>query len=266
MRKFNQRFPKSLLATVMCGCASIFHAPVDEEGTSFSSTNYIEPRSFSADVALNILRVDPESMKPDPRFAPQPILNRDLASTNNVPINDRQNDSTPAQQGTGSPDLSKVVAVPKQGTLINHTVTKTDTLMKLAFRYKGNVYRWKEIYHLNQALIPDFNKLKAGTVLKIYATRQNMPRPPGHPYHIIWGDSLIKISDKVYGTKHKWKSIWHNNQLLIKNPNKIYAGFNLYYRGDKVPTHPTQRPIFRMPASSDQKTSSALPIPLNKSL
>ena len=28
----------------------------------------------------------------------------------------------------------------------------------------------------------------------------------------------------------KWKKLWENNKALIKDPNKIYAGFYLYYQ------------------------------------
>jgi hypothetical protein len=46
------------------------------------------------------------------------------------------------------------------------------------------------------------------------------------------GDTLGKISKRVYGTVERWKEIWKNNEKLIKDPNKIYAGFTLYYVPD----------------------------------
>ena len=50
--------------------------------------------------------------------------------------------------------------------------------------------------------------------------------------HLRTGDTLGKISNNVYGTFSKWQSIWNNNRPLIKDPNKIYAGFTLYYLED----------------------------------
>jgi len=51
----------------------------------------------------------------------------------------------------------------------------------------------------------------------------------GEKYLIKVGDTLGLISNEVYGTKAKWKKLWENNRQLIKNPNRIFAGFNLYY-------------------------------------
>ncbi len=51
----------------------------------------------------------------------------------------------------------------------------------------------------------------------------------GERYLIKRGDTLGTISGDVYGTRAKWKKLWENNRQLIKDPNKIYAGFSLYY-------------------------------------
>ena len=53
--------------------------------------------------------------------------------------------------------------------------------------------------------------------------------PEGLPYLIRTGDTLGIISTSVYQTSRKWKMIWENNRPLIKDPNKIFAGFTLYY-------------------------------------
>ena len=42
--------------------------------------------------------------------------------------------------------------------------------------------------------------------------------------------TLGSISHTVYGSTRKWKKLWENNRQLIKDPNKIYAGFYLYYQ------------------------------------
>ena len=43
-------------------------------------------------------------------------------------------------------------------------------------------------------------------------------------YEVKKGDTLQKISDKVYGTTKKWKKIYDYNSDVLKNPNKIYPG------------------------------------------
>ena len=57
-------------------------------------------------------------------------------------------------------------------------------------------------------------------------------RPEGRPYLIKRGDTLSKISKYVYSTFRRWRDIWNNNRPLIKNPNKIFSGFTVYYIPD----------------------------------
>jgi hypothetical protein len=70
----------------------------------------------------------------------------------------------------------------------------------------------------------------AGTVLKLEkpATPVTIERN-GERYLIKGGDTLGTISNEVYGTTAKWRKLWDNNRQLIHNPNRIYAGFYLYY-------------------------------------
>jgi Uncharacterized protein containing LysM domain len=46
-------------------------------------------------------------------------------------------------------------------------------------------------------------------------------------YVVQKGDTLQKISEKVYGTIKKWKKIFDYNSDSLKNPNKIYPGQKL---------------------------------------
>jgi hypothetical protein len=61
------------------------------------------------------------------------------------------------------------------------------------------------------------------------------------------GDTLARISNDVYGTPRKWKKIWEHNKPWIPNPNRIFAGFYLYYTGGKNPEdieqHEEQNPV-----------------------
>lgn len=58
---------------------------------------------------------------------------------------------------------------------------------------------------------------------------ESVSNTDGTPYLIKRGDTLGLISDDVYGTTKKWRKIWENNRKLIKDANRIYAGFYLYY-------------------------------------
>jgi hypothetical protein len=40
---------------------------------------------------------------------------------------------------------------------------------------------------------------------------------------------LAGIADEVYGRKMKYKKLQGYNRKLIKNPNRIFAGFTIFY-------------------------------------
>ena len=76
-------------------------------------------------------------------------------------------------------------------------------------------------------------------------------------------NTLGTISNDVYGTTHKWKRLWENNRQLIKDPNRIYAGFYLFYQpegkltNEVVPAEPSAKNVssaeeVRTPASAKQ--------------
>lgn len=111
----------------------------------------------------------------------------------------------------------------------NYIVKKGDTLMKISFAKYGNVYKWQKIFKANQQKISNFNQLRPGTELEIEGDTYVVIEKNGHPYLIRKNDTLLKISGQVYGDIKKWPLIWKNNKQLIHDPNKIYAGFTLYY-------------------------------------
>ena len=110
-----------------------------------------------------------------------------------------------------------------------YVVKNGDTLMKISFAKYGNVYKWKNILNSNKDKIVDFNKLTAGTELTIEGDEYVVVEKNGRPYLIRKNDTLVKISNTVYGDIKKWPLLWKNNRQLIHDPNKIYAGFTLYY-------------------------------------
>jgi nucleoid-associated protein YgaU len=119
---------------------------------------------------------------------------------------------------------------PSEGT--SYTVKAGDTLMRISWEQYGTLFRWREIYQVNKARIADPNHVPPGTLLELPAEGRNPAAAAEHngeQYLIVKGDTLGRISNKVYGTLAKWKMIWENNRQLIRDPNKIYAGFYLYY-------------------------------------
>lgn len=165
-----------------------------------------------------------------------PPDNAELANPNpeQTQTGDQVLDSLPAEQA--QPPAPPVEPMHTEsastgGEMMDYTVQKGDTLMQIAFETLGDLNQWRSIYEGNQSAIQNPNRLVAGTALKI-------PRPSspvvidrnGEKYLIKTGDTLGTISSDVYGTPKKWKRIYENNRQLIRDPNKIYAGFYLYYQ------------------------------------
>ncbi|MDO9182528.1 MAG: LysM peptidoglycan-binding domain-containing protein [Bacteriovorax sp.] len=118
------------------------------------------------------------------------------------------------------------------GKIKTYKVHKGETLMQIAFKIYGDVSKWKEIKELNGSKISLNSALRSNMELKYTApAREFVWNPEGSPYMIKTGETLGTISNSVYQTPKKWKHIWENNKPLIKNPNVIYAGFTLYYKG-----------------------------------
>lgn len=122
------------------------------------------------------------------------------------------------------------VIISDAGSTKQYTVQKNETLMLIAFKLYGNYERWKEIADQNRDALNGTTNIKEGMVLNYIAPAEEFVwNPQGLPYLIRTGDTLGGISKQVYTTVNKWKLIWDNNRPLIKDPNKIYAGFTLYY-------------------------------------
>ena len=133
-----------------------------------------------------------------------------------------------------SPQAKRVGGTPRSnpgtGQFTQYSVRTGDTLMKIAFETYGDVYQWRKIYEDNRDRIKDPNSVPSGTQLKLDqpSSAVSISRN-GDKYQIQSGDTLAAIADNIYGKREKWKKIWENNKQLIKNPNRIFAGFYLYY-------------------------------------
>jgi LysM repeat protein len=151
--------------------------------------------------------------------------------------------SMPQENAQASADTSLDSSVPSSassadpvpaagtGEMASYSVQKGDTLMKIAFNVYGDIARWKQVYDLNKDSLQNHSILKVGASLKYEkpAMEPTVERN-GDPYLIKTGDSLGKIADDIYAKRNKWKKLYENNRTLIKDPNRIYAGFYLYYQ------------------------------------
>jgi nucleoid-associated protein YgaU len=105
-----------------------------------------------------------------------------------------------------------------------------ETLMMIAFKIYGDYMKWKEIADLNKEMFDHRYVIKKGMMLKFKVPQTEFKwTPKGEPYLIDRGETLSLISQKVYDTANKWKKIYNNNRPLIRHPDKIFAGFTIYY-------------------------------------
>lgn len=111
----------------------------------------------------------------------------------------------------------------------SYIVNKNDTLMKIAFEIYGDYEKWRVIKNSNLEKIDDANIIKEGMTLTFPEPDEKFfQNKKGDPYLIKSGDTLTSISKNIYGSSRHWKAIWKNNKSLIKDPNKIFAGFTIY--------------------------------------
>ncbi|WBA83379.1 LysM peptidoglycan-binding domain-containing protein [Endozoicomonas sp. GU-1] len=110
-----------------------------------------------------------------------------------------------------------------------YTVNQNDTLMKIAFEIYGDYEQWIVIKNANSEKIDPENVIKQGVTLTFpEPTDKFVQSKKGDPYLIKRGDTLASIARNTYGSSRHWKAIWKNNTRLIKDPDKIFAGFTIY--------------------------------------
>jgi nucleoid-associated protein YgaU len=164
--------------------------------------------------------------------------------------------------GSKSPSFSK----DGEGEFVSYRVQSGDTLMRIAFEQYGDLFAWKKIYEANKDVISDPNRLPKGVTLKLSKGSGMGPIGRGDERYLIkWGDTLGTISDDIYGTPKKWRKLYEQNSSWIKDPNKIYAGFYLYYsltpeerqEADRIKATKSVAPMAKAKSSSSREPSSA---------
>lgn len=165
-----------------------------------------EPQTMTADAA------------PPAGDAPAPVAD-----------NSGMSEAPPSMNET-APAPSNVVEAPPAGAgNATYAVERGDTLMLIAFKVYGDVFQWRKILADNTDRISDPSHLAAGTQLRVDNEAADDYYNGFERYLIKHGDTLGLISNDIYGTKRKWKKLWRMNDRMIKDPNRIYAGFFLRY-------------------------------------
>jgi len=138
------------------------------------------------------------------------------------------------------PALPSVPSIPFLNAKKKESTKKITTTQAAKDGNKGYV---KKNQFPEQRLMPAAREQKGITRLGGASTSTRMPRvvyqssKPASAktkslkeeafYVVKKGDTLQKISDKVYGTTKRWKNIYEANRKVLKSPNKIKPGQKL---------------------------------------
>jgi nucleoid-associated protein YgaU len=179
-----------------------------------------------------------------------------------MPANSPSFDAPPSMNETAAPssapvaqeDHSAPTAPATGGGSELYEVKSGDTLMKVAFMVYGDVYQWRKILEANADRISDPARLVKGTQLKVDNAPNDSYYNGYERYLIKSGDTLGVISGDIYGSKNKWKDLWKMNDGLVKDPNRIYAGFFLRYTAPEGGT-----PLAKSKGDSDDSANGRDP-------
>lgn len=219
--------------------ATVAESPAAHEADStddlFSKTMEESSNPSATDNPTNISADDPELKSLQDEFSPSGPNDTQIKESQ-IAVEPNTNDHSqeaPVLVEEALPEIKTEVepaTYSEAGQIKSYKVQRGETLMQIAFKLYGDISKWKDIKSMNSDKLSNNSSLKANTELKYRAPDSPFVwNPSGTPYMIKTGETLGTISNTVYQTPKKWKTIWENNKPLIKNPNVIYAGFTLYY-------------------------------------
>jgi len=112
----------------------------------------------------------------------------------------------------------------------SYVVLPGDNLGKISQMLFGTSSKWLHLKSMNN--LTDANKIFPGDKLT-YNSKEASPGLAGRiaknttKVTVKKGETLSKLSKRLYGTEGYWKVIWHYNDSAISNPNKISVGQTL---------------------------------------
>lgn len=116
-----------------------------------------------------------------------------------------------------------------EGEMASYTVKRGDTLMKIAFSLYGDLNKWRDLRTWNADSVGNGNSLTPGMSLKYVYEGEFIRQKLDYSYLIRRGDTLGGIARQIYGKVMKYRKLQNFNPRLVRNANRIFAGFTLYY-------------------------------------
>lgn len=216
----------SLLLTGLISCSAKKQDSMQDD-SAIELTDSDELLESSDDLALT-----DETLSEEPMADENFNENADLMATDDIAMDEpvAMEDPMAMQEPVAMQDTAaEEIVIDQVGSQMQYTVEKGDTLMMIAFKIYGDYSKWREIANLNPNKLIQGQIAPVGTSLTYYAPSEAFSwNPEGNPYLVKNGDTLGGISTDTYGTMKYWTNIWENNKPLIKDPNRIYAGFTIY--------------------------------------
>jgi nucleoid-associated protein YgaU len=230
-----------------CGLIDRWKSPSEEAVSSVENSDAKSIDSIEAAPEINVA---------EDKSSEAPVVASDVKDTHELEQIAKEVSHSEMPTIKVNEPVEKTMAM--SGNMKTYQVKKGETLMQVAFKVYGDISRWKDFAKYNPNLTKSQNVLKENFTLKYEAPIEEFVwNPTGEPYMIKNGETLGIISSNVYQTPKKWKNIWENNKPLIKNPNKIYAGFTLYYLQDSSPK--IEIGDHKAPEKNDQTADNRVP-------
>ncbi len=111
----------------------------------------------------------------------------------------------------------------------DYIVRQGDTFESIASEFLGDAALWTVLARENPFVSPD--RLSPGAVLRVPGDRDARPEPAMPPvvprdaeYVVVSGDSLSRISQRVYGSARYTDALFQANRDRLASPNALRVG------------------------------------------
>jgi len=160
-----------------------------------------------------------------------------LSSTNSqTPTTPVSSSSASAPATATASATASPAELPEMGAKLAYVVEKGDTLGKISQKIFGQQNQWKHLAKISG--ISDPNKIYPGEVVYYQLSQESLAfasvyeATPKSSVTVAAGDTLAKISQKIFGTTHNWRAIWRQNDQ-VNDPEVLPAGSVVFYLNQK---------------------------------